>query len=264
MIPELFRLGPIPVNSFGLTIALAMMAGIYRLSQSFRRNGIPAEFAERYVLTAGFTGLLGARVWHLIENYEELRGDLLAAALSTAGFTFYGGFLIACVVLLVMARRDKLPLAPLLDALGPSLALGYAIGRLGCQLAGDGDYGVATTSIWGMEYPTGTVPTPPGVRVYATPLFESAIAMAILGVLTVLERSSYAAVYYLRFSVYLVLIALERFFVEFIRVNPHVAWGLSQAQIVSLILAACGTVLFVSTFRATPPDEAHGGRASVT
>lgn len=243
MIPEILSIGPIPINSFGLMVALALLAGIYRLAISFQRHGINPDLSERYVLTAGFVGLLGARIWHIVENYSDLKDDLLGAILSSAGFTFYGGFLVACVVLFFMSRRDKLPLAPFLDSMGPALALGYAIGRLGCQLSGDGDYGMATTSLWGMSYSTGVVPTPPGILAYPTPLFESTLSLLVLALLSHLERRPSRP--FRKFGAYLALISIERFLVEFLRINPRLLFGFSEAQLLAVGIFLVGLLLLV-------------------
>ena len=227
-------------------VALALFAGAVRLAISFKRYGLDARLAERYVTAAGVSGLLGARLWYLGENWGEVKHDLLGALFSSAGFTFYGGFIIGSLVVLYLARRDGTDIGKFCDSLGPCLSLGYAVGRLGCQLSGDGDYGVATTGLWGMSYSTGIVPTPPGVLVYPTPLFESTISLLVLWFLSRIEVSSTALIgRFQRFGLYLVLISLERLCVEGFRVNPIVAWGMSEAQIIALVLITLGCVLML-------------------
>lgn len=244
MIPTLIELGPIPVRSFGLMVALALFAGAVRLTMSFKRYGISPSLAERYVTAAGVSGLLGARVWYIVENWSDVRHNLLSAIFSSAGFTFYGGFIIASIVVFLLARRDGTPIGRLCDSLGPCLALGYAVGRLGCQLSGDGDYGVPTTGFWGMSYSTGVVPTPPGVLVYPTPLFESTVSLCVLAVLSYIESSSsILSRPFQRFGFYLVLISIERLVVETLRINPVLALGLSEAQCIALALIAFGALL---------------------
>lgn len=246
MIPTLLELGPIPVRSFGLMVALALIAGGLRLAQSFRRYGIDPRLAERYVTAAGISGLLGARLWFIGENWAMVRGDLLGALLSSAGFTFYGGFIVAALVVIFLARRDGTDVGRLCDSLGPCLALGYAIGRLGCQLSGDGDYGVVTAGFWGMSYATGVVPTLPGQLVYPTPLFESTVSIMVLWVLSRVEsRPALLPHRFQRFGLYLFLISIERVCVEFLRVNPELVAGLSEAQVIGLVLMGLGSLLLV-------------------
>jgi len=250
MIPTLIEIGPLPIRSFGLMVALALFAGAVRLAHSFKRYGLDARLAERYVTAAGISGLLGARLWFIAENWSDVKGDLLAALLSSAGFTFYGGFIIAAIYVYIIAKRDGTDIGKFCDSLGPCLALGYAIGRLGCQLSGDGDYGIPTTGFWGMSYATGIVPTPPGLLVYPTPLFESTIALAMLWILSRVEVSTTVLTgHFQRFGLYLVLLSFERLGVEGFRVNPVVAWGMSEAQIIALALILVGSLLLLKGFR---------------
>jgi len=246
MIPTLIELGPLPVRSFGLMVALALFAGAVRLALSFKRYGIDPRLAERYVTAGGVFGLLGARLWYIGENWGDVKHDLLGAIFSSAGFTFYGGFIIGSLVVLYLARRDGTDIGRFCDSLGPCLSLGYAVGRLGCQLSGDGDYGIATNGFWGMSYSTGIVPTPPGVLVYPTPLFESTISLLVLWILSRVEVAPSALPgRFQRFGLYLVLISLERLCVEGFRVNPVVAWGMSEAQIIALALITLGGLLML-------------------
>jgi phosphatidylglycerol:prolipoprotein diacylglycerol transferase len=250
MIPSIIEIGPIPIRSFGLLVALALFAGAVRLSISFSRYGIDPRLAERYVTAAGISGLLGARLWHIAENWSYLKHDLFGALFASAGFTFYGGFIVAAVVVYISARRDGIPIGRFCDSLGPALALGYAVGRLGCQLSGDGDYGSATTGFWGMSYATGVVPTLPGERVYPTPLFESAVSLAIVFLLSSVERGNrFFNRSFQRFGLYLVCISLERIWVEVFRINPVVVWRLSEAQVIGGMLLLLGTVLIVAAER---------------
>lgn len=236
-------------------VALALFCGIFRLQQSFHVYGLPRELAERYVMTAGISGIIGARVWYLFEFYPEIKHDLWGAAFGSAGFTFYGGFVFAALALFLRVKLDRLSLQKFMDAVGPALALGYAVGRLGCQLSGDGDYGIETTSIWGMSYGTGVVPTPPGVLVYPTPFFESLYSLGVLYVLTRIEGNSLHKRAFFPFGIYLCLMALERFLVEFIRVNPKVYSLFSEAQVVALILFLLGMVFLLSPGRRRNTDK---------
>jgi phosphatidylglycerol:prolipoprotein diacylglycerol transferase len=250
MIPTLIEIGPLPIRSFGLMVALALFAGAVRLAHSFKRYGLDARLAERYVTAAGISGLLGARLWFIAENWSDVKGNLIAALLSSAGFTFYGGFLIAAIYVYILAKRDGTDIGKFCDSLGPCLALGYAIGRLGCQLSGDGDYGIPTTGFWGMSYATGIVPTPPGLLVYPTPLFESTIALTMLWILSRVEVSTTVLTgHFQRFGLYLVLLSFERLGVEGFRLNPVVAWGMSEAQIIALVLILVGSLLLLKGFR---------------
>lgn len=248
-----------PINSFGLMVALALFAAIYRLSYSFANNGINPLLAEKYVFYGGFTGLLGARLWYLAGSYSEWQGHFFSALTSSGGFTFYGGFLVAFLVLVLLARRDGIGVGRFVDTVGPALTLGYAIGRVGCQLSGDGDYGMPTLSFWGMSYATGVLPTPPGVRAFPTPLFESTISVLILPLLIRAETSAFWRVPYRRFGLYLVFISAERFFVEFLRINPRILFGLSEAQVVAIALFIFGLYLLLKNSISAPSRESTSG-----
>lgn len=235
-------------------VALALFVGAARLAKSLRHYGLDPRLAERYVTTAGLSGLLGARLWYIGENWGSLRHDLFGALFASAGFTFYGGFIIAAIVVYILAKRDGTDMGKFCDALGPCLALGYAVGRLGCQLSGDGDYGSATYGFWGMSYSTGVVPTLAGERVYPTPLFESAISLAIVFLLSYVERSqTILSRRFQRFGLYLVLISIERVLVEFLRINPAVLWGFSEAQVIGASLCFFGVLLLMLPRRANSP-----------
>ena len=258
MIPQLFHIGPLPINSFGLMIALAVFAGVPILASSFRRNGIDPGLAEKYAVAAGISGIIGARIWYLIVNTDQILEDasnatsmvqwLSAVAghvFANAGFIFYGGFVIAAVTLWIMMKRDKILPSQFVDTMGPALTLSYAIVRIGCQLSGDGDYGVPTTSWIGMSYETGVVPTPPGVRAYPAPFFESIMSILVFVLLTRVEEKGMLKQPFARFGLYLAAMSCERFLIEIIRLNPRFSAGISQAQVFALTFLVLGLVLMV-------------------
>lgn len=258
MIPTLLQIGPLPIYSFGLMIALAFGVGLMTLARSFRRSGLDPHLAEPYVLWGGVGGLLGARVWNILENFSEARHDLLTAFVASAGFTFYGGFIVAVGLLIWRARRDQVPILTLAGAVAPTLALGYAIGRLGCQLSGDGDYGMVTDSWLGMSFATGVVPTPEGVLVHPTPFYESVISLLVWFVLDRAERKPHLFPPVRRLGIYLLLMPLERFVVEFVRIEPRLWLGLSEAQWISVMLFCCGVLTtWISLRKERQPPETY-------
>ena len=246
MIPQIFTIGSFPINSFGLCVAASIFAGIFRLQKSFSYYGLPVEKAEGYAFIGGLTGLLGARIWFLLFNLPMVFSDPIGTIFSSAGFIFYGGLIIAFVVLLIKSRLDSIPFLVFLDAAGPTMTLGYAVGRLGCQLSGDGDYGKFTSSWLGMSYVTGVVPTPPGYLAYPTPLYESFVCLLILPFLLSIERKANWGLSGRRFGVYLFLISIERFLVEYLRIEPRFYGGLSQAQYLSMLFMIVGATLFLT------------------
>lgn len=253
MIPRLLSFGPLPINSFGLMVALGILSGVFVLESSFSRQGINPKLAERYALGAGFSGIVGARLWYILENWALLQHDLWGALTAGAGFTFYGGFILATIVLYFMTLWDGIKLHKLVDSVGPALALSYAIGRVGCQLAGDGDYGIATTTVFGMSYGTGVVPTPPGILVFPTPFFESLMSLLVFVILIKLEESGRCSRPFKRFGIYLALMSVERFLIEFIRVNPKLVGVLSEAQVlaIGLFLVGLSCIMFLGHSKAS-------------
>jgi phosphatidylglycerol---prolipoprotein diacylglyceryl transferase len=192
-------------------------------------------------------GLIGARLDFAIENYDEVKDDLLGNIFSGTGLVWYGGAIGGTIGVLLWAWwRGYLTLA-VLDLAAPALALGYAVGRVGCQVSGDGDYGQPWDGPWAMAYPDGTVPT--DETVHPTPVYET-VAMGLVAI--VLWRLRNRLTGGLLFALYLVLAGAERFLVEFIRRNDDVAIGLTQAQLVSAVMIVAGGLWLLLAFRRTP------------
>jgi phosphatidylglycerol---prolipoprotein diacylglyceryl transferase len=179
--------------------------------------------------------VVGARLYWFFEHLGEAS---LTDSFSGAGFTWYGGLLGGAAAVVLTARRRHLPLDVLLGAAAPALALGYAVGRIACQLAGDGTYWVASDLPWAMSYPHGEVPTTE--RVHPTPVYETLASLVIFAVLwRMRERLAPLRL----FAVYLVLAGAERLLVEFIRRNDEVLLGLTQPQLFALGMLATGVTL---------------------
>src|SRR5258706_12473577 len=179
MIPYL-HLGPLTLPTFGLMVATGLLVASYILQADFQRRAIHSA-AFRIIGVAGLAGIVGARVYHLLESPAEFFADPWPLLISRFGFAWFGGFLGGFAALLILARREKIPTLVILDACSPAAAVGYAIGRIGCLLSGVGDYGIPTTLPWGMSFPNGVVPT--NERVHPTPLYEFFAWMLIAYVL---------------------------------------------------------------------------------
>ena len=249
MYPVLFKIGPVVINSFGAMVAIAFLTANYLFTRELRRRKLPNADAAASAVTllALGGGILGAKLFHLAENYNDFLADPAAQIFSGAGLTFYGGLIVAIAAIMLYARRKNVPFLLFADAAAPALILAYGIGRIGCQLAGDGDYGTPTDLPWGMAYPDGLVPT--NEIVHPAPVYETLGATAACFVLWAL-RKKYPQTGAI-FGLYLVLAGVERLLVEFIRVNP-VYFGLSQAQWISIALIIYGGWLFNSRRRQTP------------
>jgi phosphatidylglycerol:prolipoprotein diacylglycerol transferase len=229
----------VSVKSFGVVFALAFLACGLLIARRLRELGRPVDWAYEIVFAALVGGIVGARGYFLIQNYSEVKGHLLSSVFSGSGLIWYGGAIGGAIGVLAWMRwRGALELV-LLDMTATALALGYALGRIGCQVSGDGDYGIRSSLPWAMGYPHGTVPTPPGVTVQPTPIYET-VAMGLVAYLLwkLRDRVRPGVV----FALYCVLSGLERFLVEFIRRNKEVALGLTSAQLESVALFVIGSV----------------------
>ena len=238
MIPYL-HLGPLSLPTFGLMVALALISAAYILQADFDRRGMKAD-AFFMITAAGIAGIIGAKVYHLIDTPVD-RWVLF----SRYGFAWFGGFLGGFGAMLWCGRSAKLPMLEFLDACTPAASVGYAIGRIGCFLSGDGDYGKPTSLPWGMSFPNGIVPTTD--RVHPTPLYEFFVWCAIgallwyLGGKALKEHKAAGRI----FCVYLILTGIARFLVETIRINPPWILGLSNAQVASVASVIAGVILLL-------------------
>jgi phosphatidylglycerol:prolipoprotein diacylglycerol transferase len=244
MQPEI-HLGPLTLQSFGLMLGLGfVVAGVFA-AKRLKEVGRPPDYAYEMVFAAIVGGIVGARLWSVVQHWDTAKHDLVGSIFSGSGLVFYGGLLGGAVCVLAWAWwRGVLDLTTV-DVAAVPLAAAYAIGRIGCQLAGDGDYGIPWNGPWAMSYPHGTVPTTENV--HPTPVYET-LTMGLVAWFLWRRRDS------LRpgglFALYLVLAGTERFLVEFIRRNDKVAAGLTLAQLIALAMMAGGT-LWLMRLRST-------------
>jgi len=243
--PEVDILG-ISIKTFGVMFALAFLACGAVVWRRLGELGKPVDWAYEIVFAALIGGVVGARLYFLVQNYNQVSGHLGASIFSGAGLVWYGGAIGGAIgVTLWMRWRGALELR-MFDMCATALALGYAIGRIGCQVSGDGDYGIRSSLPWAMGYPHGTVPTPPGVRVQPTPIYETVSMCLLAYVLWHLRDRVRPGVI---FALYLLLSGLERFLVEFIRRNKEVLVGLTAPQLESAALIVIGSVWLFAIVR---------------
>jgi phosphatidylglycerol:prolipoprotein diacylglycerol transferase len=237
MKPEIHILG-ISIKTFGVAFACAFIACGAVVARRLRELGKPVDWAYELIFAALLGGVIGARGYYLIQNYEQVKHDLLGNAFSGSGLVWYGGVIGGTIAVVAWMRWRKALSLWMLDICAVGLALGYAIGRIGCQVSGDGDYGIPSTLPWAMGYPHGTVPTPPGVTVQPTPIYETAAMGLLAWALWRLRDRVRPGVL---FACYLVGSGLERFLVEFIRRNHEVVLGLTAPQLESIGLVIAGS-----------------------
>jgi phosphatidylglycerol---prolipoprotein diacylglyceryl transferase len=232
--PEI-DLGPLTLKTFGIMFSLGFIAAGAVVARRLRELERPIDWAYEMIFAGLIGGLVGARGYYMVQHWSDVKNDFFGNLFSGSGLVWYGGALGGAIAVGVWAwYRGFFELA-LLDLAAPGLALGYAIGRIGCQLSGDGDYGKVSSLPWAMSYPDGTVPT--DQRVQPTPVYET-LAMGLVAWLLWTWRDRVRPG--ILFAIYLVLSGLERFLVEFVRRNDEVWAGLTAPQIESLALMVIG------------------------
>ena len=232
MYPVLFRFGEFEITSFGVLVGIAALVGIWVFTRELERSGLDAKAADAAV--AGVIGgLLGAKLlWTIEFSGQEPVADLL---FSRGGLSWFGGLIGGVGTGLWMLHRRRVALVPALAAATPALAIGHAIGRLGCFMVGD-DYGRPTDVPWGLAFPKGSPPTT--VAVHPTQLYEAAGLAVIAFVLIMWRRHRVADA--VLFGRYLVLAGALRFAVEFLRINAPVAGPLTLAQLFASAIVVIG------------------------
>ena len=239
MLPEI-HIGPLDLRTFGLCFALAFVASGLTVSRRLRELGKPHDWVYEMVFAALIGGLIGSRLDYLIQNWSEVSDDLLGNIFSGSGLVFFGGLVGGAVGVLIWAAWRGWLGWQLCDACVVPLIVGYAVGRIGCQLSGDGDYGIESDLPWAMAYPDGTVPTTE--EVHPTPIYETlSMGLGALVLWRLRDRFPEGVL----FGLYLILTGGERFLVEIIRRNDSVVAGLTQPQLISLALLALGVAIVI-------------------
>jgi phosphatidylglycerol---prolipoprotein diacylglyceryl transferase len=266
MYPELLKIGPITIYSYGLMLGVAFFVANILVTRELKRQGRDVSIATGVTMLALVAGVVGAKLFHILENWGDFLRAPAATAFSSGGLTWYGGFLLATLCILFYLRHKRMRMITFADIAAPALAIGYGFGRVGCQLAGDGDYGIPTDLPWAMTYPHGTVSTlsalnselagryaqmypgraiPADIPVHPAPVYEILLAIAVFAFLYFRRTKPLPAGN--QFAWFLVLHSACRFAVEIIRINPVLLLGLSQAQLLSIALFLWGAYLLYST-----------------
>ncbi|WP_039916166.1 prolipoprotein diacylglyceryl transferase [Cellvibrio mixtus] len=253
----------LPIATFGALVAIAIFAAIHVMRIEVQRRAfvlntvdLRGQEPKSLVTDLGFVtvivGILGAKLFDAIEQPQRLLSEPMEVIFSTGGFSIYGGLILGCLAGVIFLKQKNIAILPMLDAVAPALSLGYAIGRLGCQFSGDGDWGKPAAMelkphwlpdwLWAQTYPNNVVQVDiPAPGVYPTPLYEVAGALFIFAILWQLRHS--LKITGQLFCVYLILSSAARWLVETIRINYQyeiLGISLSQAQIISIALIVAG------------------------
>lgn len=251
--PLVFSLGPITVTGYGLMMVVAFMLAGWVMQRDLQGRSLGENYAADIVIWAVVGGIVGGKLW-----YAALHGDP-GSLLSRGGLVWYGGFLGGTLAVMINGYRRRVPLRFTMDLTAPALALGYAVGRVGCFLVQD-DYGFPSSLPWAMKFPEGLPPStaqnlaqagaslpaglPPDtvLAVHPTQLYETAAMMLAFWLLWRMRRHGRAVGWL--FGLYLVIAGAERFLVEFLRAKDDRFFGqMTLAQMVSLALVAVGVAL---------------------
>jgi phosphatidylglycerol---prolipoprotein diacylglyceryl transferase len=263
-------IGPIHLGTFGLLLWLAAVAATVVLHKNFVRNGVDAD-ALSVVAFVVIAGVIGAKTWHELQNVADLKYALKTMGAPgwkhpfdvvmeflhwfQTGFAWFGGMLAGIAMLMWQGHHARFR-GPsegtlgrrvgglrMLDLAAPAAAVGYGVGRIGCLTSGDGDYGINTTLPWGVHMAKNALvpPTPPTALVQPTPVYELLFSLALAWLLWRLGNKS-RPVGWLT-GLYLALSGLGRFLVEFVRINPRLYLGMSNAQVAALGSVVVGLVV---------------------
>jgi len=243
--PVLLHIGPLTVYSFGVMMATGFYVAATISAREYRRRGGDPEQMWSLVVWVFFAGLVGARLLSVANAPSAFWRDPLGELLAGSGFVWYGGLIGGMSAAWWIHRRYHMRFVTVLDCTSLGLAIGQAIGRIGCHIAGDGDWGTVSNLPWAVAYDRAIVgwDYPPGVRVHPTPIYEALAYTAVFFVLLGLRKRSLPEGSL--FAVYLVSSSLARFLVEFIRINPPLALGLTESQWIALALLVVGVTWIV-------------------
>lgn len=285
---------PFPIYSFGAMVAVAVLTAMWlarlELDRMYEQGRIgtirlkaeeakgrskrrawkdvpPSAMIGTVTVMAVLLGIAGSKLFHILENLDAFSRDPMGMLFSSGGLTFYGGLIVAGVAIAWYVRKKGVSLGAFADALAPSLMIAYGIGRIGCHLAGDGDWGIVAdmglkpewlpTWLWAETYPNNILGVNlPDPGVYPTSIYEFVFAALLFGVLWAFRKHPYRNGWL--FSFYLVLNGTERFLIEKIRVNNEFdVFGLTltQAEIISSLIIAAGLVGLVFTWKRRPAER---------
>jgi len=244
MYPTIFRIGIFDVTSFGVMVAIGALVGLWVFGRELARSGLPTSGSDA-AMAGVFGGLAGAKLLWVAEHIgEEPFRDLL---FSRGGMSWFGGFAGGVLTALIFMWRMRLPIVPMLAASTPALAIGHAIGRIGCFLVGD-DYGRPSSLPWAVAFPKGLPPT--DVPVHPTQLYEMAALFIVAWLLIRWRRRGVPDAIVI--GRYLVLVGAIRFAIEFIRVNQRLVGPFTLAHMIAAALAIVGLIVLITNRRRAP------------
>ena len=240
---------PLAIHSYGLMLAAAFLTVMFVVQRELVRKQLDAQLASSVVFASAVGGIIGAKLYAAFEDGSFSVNELF----STSGLVWYGGMIGGAAAAFFVLYRSASPTLPVLDAFAPLFLLGYGIGRIGCFFAGDGDYGGPSDLPWAMAFPNGTVPI--NVPVHPTPLYETGMSIIGFSLLWKFRKQKEMIPGWMTGG-YLILAGTERFLAEFWRINSPAHFGLTAAQIFSILLVGIGVWLIYWVTHRSAPAEA--------
>jgi prolipoprotein diacylglyceryl transferase len=256
-------------------LGLSFITASWLFAKEFKRKKLKENDAVNITFIALIGGVAGAKLLYVIEEWSSIMSQPTDIILSTdgifspAGLTWYGGFILATGLIYIYVRRKRIGFLKVCDSASPSLAIGYGIARIGCHLSGDGDYGIPVSEFaswvpWGTNYSKGVIPpsvafkgtdiaqkfggiVPDNTLCHPTPIYELILAIILFAILWK-KRKVYTQDGKL-FFVYLIYTGIFRLMIEFIRINPRLILGLSEAQLISIFLIILGFIFYFTKYR---------------
>ncbi|MDG1848570.1 MAG: prolipoprotein diacylglyceryl transferase [Candidatus Marinimicrobia bacterium] len=257
MYPVILEIGPIKIYSFGLMLVTAFYTCYGLLYLEMKRLKYDTEIASDIIFWSAVGGVLGAKIYYLIENLDRTIQDPMGMIFSGSGLVFLGGLIGSIICVSIVLKNRNLPWYLFADIIAPLIMIGYAIGRLGCFLVGD-DYGLPSSLPWAVSFPEGLPPTTissfaayypwidtSGInsevfKVHPTQLYESAVGILLFFFLWSRRKKNQRAG--TMFFSYLLLAGIERFSIEFLRTNEKYLFDtFSGAQMISFLMILVGS-----------------------
>lgn len=236
MYPILYSYKFITIGSYGLMLGLAFYLAFLLTERELTIRGKDPELAYKLLLIIIPSAIVGAKIFHIFENMDEFLRDPRGMIFSGAGLSVFGGFILAFLLSMILIRKNNESILEIFDITVPAMTFAYGVGRLGCHVSGDGCYGITTSSFLGTPYPNGIVPS--SAAAFPTPLFESFFSFMLFILFMKLRKRDMPAGKI--FFIYLILNGSARFVVEFIRLNPVIGFGLTQAQVIAIFYVLTG------------------------
>ncbi len=252
MHPLLFQIGSLKITCFGAMAACGFLAASFLLFANMKERGLNSDNVNDLFFICIVAGILGARLFYVIQFWDEFKNNLLMIPrVDKGGIVFYGGFIAAVLAIYIYSRRKKLNFFGVIDVMAPSLALGHAFGRIGCFLNGC-CFGRPCDLPWAVRFPQGSMPEHcyPGASLHPVQLYESLFNFALAGLLFVFLRKT--KVCGRTAALYLVCYGIGRFTLELFRGdNAKIMSLMSVSQIIGIATAIAGVGIYIATMKRT-------------